>query len=140
MTALDVKTPRCGVFTLGFLESKVTDSIVQAWVCTWACTLLSAVAPRHMRGTFRLLNLEVHACVVLNAYDTQQVADGAGSRTSLANYLTHVLCMYFKGKKHSHFIYLAVNLHILRMIDDRFDEVLKEFLIVIIFCHTIHSF
>jgi len=78
---------------------------------------------------FRLFDLEVHAGVVLYADDPQKRTDGFRGGALTADDLTHILGIHVKREQYAHLVDLAVNLHIIRMIHERFHQILEKLLI-----------
>ena len=83
---------------------------------------------------FGLVDLQVDASVILSAHYPQESAERASCLTTAANDVAHVFLVHVKGDEHAHLIDGALGLHVIRVIDESFDNELYEILIL----HAIH--
>ena len=86
---------------------------------------------RLARGTFRLFYFEIDAGVVFDADYSQKRTDCFGCRSLAADNLSHILRADPQRKKNSHFVNFPFNFDFFRVVYERFNNIFKEFLIVL---------
>lgn len=115
-----------------FLELKFVDVGGQILVSRHSGLRL----PRSAVGTFRLMDLEVNARLMLGSDHTQQSANGFGGLALPADDLAHVLWIEEKGEEYSHLVDSSLGLHVFGMINQSFYEIFNKFLV---FFHIFHG-
>src|ERR1700744_4480696 len=94
--------------------------------------VLAMLRAHAMSRTFWLINLQVHARLMLCANHAQQCADSLGGLALAANNLTHIFWIQVQGDEHTHFIYRAIRFDLFRMVNEGFNYVLYKLLILLL--------
>src|SRR3989344_1095289 len=119
------------------LYGNVIDHFVQALATDFLAFLTLRTAARR---SFGFVDLEIHARIVASADHTQKRTQRFCRRTFPTDDHAHIRRIHIQRNKHTHLINPTLHLHIVRIINEHFDDGLNKLYIpLFLLCHGSNS-